>query len=481
MNTLPALFEERMRKLLPEESEAFFAALQTEPPVSIRLNPGKPVPISRLFPDEQIGLPVSWCESAYYLKSRPVFTLDPCLHSGTYYVQEASSMFLHHIFGQILPAHPVRVLDLCAAPGGKSTLIASRLSSGSLLVANEVIRSRAGILKENMIKWGTSHVVVTNNDPADFHHLKGAFDIIVVDAPCSGEGMFRKDPAAITEWSAANVAHCAERQRAILSDVWNALRPGGLFIYSTCTYNTEENEEMIGFLRKKFGAIPLTVDIDPAWNITPALVGDLPAYRFMPHRTRGEGLFMAILRKPGEPGETRREALLSTAEKTEKRNKKNKTPRIAIHDEWRLLVANPDRYTFISDEEKIIAIPAEYTTDYKLLDRHLDLLHTGITVATLKGKDYVPHISLALSTAFDTNQVVHYEAPLDTALAYLRRESLFLPTDLPRGYILVTYEGFPLGWAKHLGNRTNNLYPQEWRIRSGYTPDTPFELNIAPK
>ena len=481
MNTLPALFEERMRKLLPEESEAFFAALQTEPPVSIRLNPGKPVPISRIFPDEQIGLPVSWCESAYYLKSRPVFTLDPCLHSGTYYVQEASSMFLYHIFGQILPAHPVRVLDLCAAPGGKSTLIASRLSSGSLLVANEVIRSRAGILKENMIKWGTSHVVVTNNDPADFHHLKGAFDIIVVDAPCSGEGMFRKDPAAITEWSAANVAHCAERQRAILTDVWNALRPGGLFIYSTCTYNTEENEEMIGFLRKKFGAIPLTVDIDPAWNITPALVGDLPAYRFMPHRTRGEGLFMAILRKPGEPGETRREALLSTAEKTEKRNKKNKTPRIAIPDEWRLLVANPDRYTFISDEEKIIAIPAEYTTDYKLLDRHLDLLHTGITVATLKGKDYVPHISLALSTAFDTNQVVHYEASLDTALAYLRRESLFLPTDLPRGYILVTYEGFPLGWAKHLGNRTNNLYPQEWRIRSGYTPDTPFELNIAPK
>lgn len=293
--------------------------------------------------------------------------------------------------------------------------------------------------------------------------------------------MFRKDPAAITEWSVANVAHCAERQRAILTDVWNALRPGGLFIYSTCTYNTEENEEMVGFLRKKFGAIPLTVDIAPAWNITPALVGDLPAYRFMPHRTRGEGLFMAILRKPGEPGETRREALLSTAEKTEKRNKKNKTPRIAIPDEWRLLVANPDRYTFISDEEKIIAIPAEYTTDYKLLDRHLDLLHTGITVATLKGKDYVPHISLALSTAFDTNKVVHYEASLDTALAYLRRESLFLPTDLPRGYILVTYEGFPLGWAKHLGNRTNNLYPQEWRIRSGYTPDTPFELNIAPK
>ena len=254
MNTLPALFEERMRKLLPEESEAFFAALQTEPPVSIRLNPGKPVPISRLFPDEQIGLPVSWCESAYYLKSRPVFTLDPCLHSGTYYVQEASSMFLYHIFGQILPAHPVRVLDLCAAPGGKSTLIASRLSSGSLLVANEVIRSRAGILKENMIKWGTSHVVVTNNDPADFHHLKGAFDIIVVDAPCSGEGMFRKDPGAIQEWNESNLQLCSERQQRILADIWPCLKPGGFLVYSTCTYNPGENEAILERLIRKYGA-----------------------------------------------------------------------------------------------------------------------------------------------------------------------------------------------------------------------------------
>ena len=253
MNTLPALFEERMRKLLPEESEAFFAALQTEPPVSIRLNPGKPVPISRLFPDEQIGLPVSWCESAYYLKSRPVFTLDPCLHSGTYYVQEASSMFLYHIFGQILPAHPVRVLDLCAAPGGKSTLIASRLSSGSLLVANEVIRSRAGILKENMIKWGTSHVVVTNNDPADFHHLKGAFDIIVVDAPCSGEGMFRKDPGAIQEWNESNLQLCSERQQRILADIWPCLKPGGFLELSRETQPlTVIISTLTGFREKDF-------------------------------------------------------------------------------------------------------------------------------------------------------------------------------------------------------------------------------------
>ena len=476
---LPEKFEDRMKKMLGDEYDDFIKSMDETPIFTgIRINTSKVGAKDAVIKEFGELQNVPWCSDGFYADKSKISGNHPYHLAGLFYFQEPSAM-------STVSALNIKsddyVLDLCAAPGGKSTDAVASLPVGSLIVSNEVIPNRAHILTENIVKWGSPYCIVTRNEASAFGALEEYFDIIAADVPCSGEGMFRKDPAAITEWSAANVAHCAERQRAILTDVWNALRPGGLFIYSTCTYNTEENEEMIGFLRKKFGAIPLTVDIDPAWNITPALVGDLPAYRFMPHRTRGEGLFMAILRKPGEPGETRREALLSTAEKTEKRNKKNKTPRIAIPDEWRLLVANPDRYTFISDEEKIIAIPAEYTTDYKLLDRHLDLLHTGITVATLKGKDYVPHISLALSTAFDTNQVVHYEASLDTALAYLRRESLFLPTDLPRGYILVTYEGFPLGWAKHLGNRTNNLYPQEWRIRSGYTPDTPFELNIAPK
>ena len=367
MTDLPAPFIERTRRLLGDDYPRFAEALESESPTSIRLNPSKSTPTGT------IGDPVLWARHGFYLSSRPTFTFDPRLHAGAYYVQEAASMFLNRVIRQYVH-EPVRYLDLCAAPGGKSTDAVASLPVGSLIVSNEVIPNRAHILAENIVKWGSPYCIVTRNEASAFGALEEYFDIIAADVPCSGEGMFRKDPAAITEWSAANVAHCAERQRAILTDVWNALRPGGLFIYSTCTYNTEENEEMIGFLRKKFGAIPLTVDIDPAWNITPALVGDLPAYRFMPHRTRGEGLFMAILRKPGEPGETRREALLSTAEKTEKRNKKNKTPRIAIPDEWRLLVANPDRYTFISDEEKIIAIPAEYTTDYKLLDRDLDLI-----------------------------------------------------------------------------------------------------------
>ncbi len=317
MTDLPAPFIERTRRLLGDDYPRFAESLESESPTSIRLNPSKSTPTGT------IGDPVLWAQHGFYLSSRPTFTFDPRLHAGAYYVQEAASMFLNRVIRQYVH-EPVRYLDLCAAPGGKSTDAVASLPVGSLIVSNEVIPNRAHILAENIVKWGSPYCIVTRNEASAFGALEEYFDIIAADVP---------------------------------------------------------------------------------------------------------------------PGETRREALLSTTEKTEKRNKKNKTPRIAIPDEWRLLVANPDSYTFISDEEKIIAIPAEYTTDYKLLDRHLDLLHAGITVATLKGKDYVPHISLALSTAFDMNKVVRYEASLDTALAYLRRESLFLPTDLPRGYILVTYEG----------------------------------------
>ena len=412
MNTLPALFEERMRKLLPEESEAFFAALQTEPPVSIRLNPGKPVPISRLFPDEQIGLPVSWCESAYYLKSRPVFTLDPCLHSGTYYVQEASSMFLHHIFGQILPAHPVRVLDLCAAPGGKSTLIASRLSSGSLLVANEVIRSRAGILKENMIKWGTSHVVVTNNDPADFHHLKGAFDIIVVDAPCSGEGMFRKDPGAIQEWNESNLQLFSERQQRILADIWPCLKPGGFLVYSTCTYNPGENEAILERLIRKYGA--RSIEIAP--------------------------LFPGIV--PGN----------STAH--------------CYHfpGDIRAYIRTPEYYRPYAKDNIIGVIPEQHSEFIQLLEANLHILYQGCEIAEIINRKSKPLPSLALWQGLNKANCALLDTDRMTALTFLKKEDIPVPPKTAE-WLLVTYRGQGLGWCKHLGNRLNNYYPKEWRIR----------------
>ena len=465
MMELPAAFIDRTRRLLGSDYDRFEHALGTESPVSIRLNPAK----SRLV--EAPGEVVPWSQWGYYLPERPAFTFDPCFHAGAYYVQEAASMFLHRVIDQYIDT-PVRYLDVCAAPGGKSTDAMASLPAGSLVVSNEVVPNRAYILAENMVKWGSPYSIVTRNEAADFAPLDGYFDVVATDVPCSGEGMFRKDPNAIAEWSPAGVGRCAERQRQILTDIWPALRPGGLLIYSTCTYNTEENEEMVLFLMNQLGAIPLAVDTDPAWGIAPALMPGVIAYRFMPHRTRGEGLFMAVLQKPGKPDDSLRARLLDTP--SGKRNKKGKAPAPAtsVPDEWRHRLAHPDNFDFVSRNDTFLAIPREYRADYQLLDRHLTLLHAGIALATAKGRDYIPHPSLALSTALDPEKSPRFEADLATALAYLRRKSIVLPPDLPRGYLLVAYHGFPLGWVKNLGNRANNLYPQEWRIRSGYTPDS---------
>ena len=253
MISLPTAFTERMQQLLGNESETFFQALVSESPTSIRLNPEKTANTDLPF-SELLSRQVPWCSNGYYLKERPSFTSDPLLHGGAYYVQEASSMFLQVVLQQITGDTPLRVLDLCAAPGGKSTLLANNLPKDSLLVSNEVIKSRASILKENIIKWGYDHIVVTNSDPNRFTGMKGAFDMILVDAPCSGEGMFRKDEKAITEWSENNLCLCEERQKRILSDVWDALAPGGYLVYSTCTYNPGENEDILNWILTTFDA-----------------------------------------------------------------------------------------------------------------------------------------------------------------------------------------------------------------------------------
>jgi 16S rRNA C967 or C1407 C5-methylase (RsmB/RsmF family) len=257
---------------------------------------------------------VKWCEAGYYLKERPSFTFDPLFHAGCYYVQEASSMFLEQVMKlYVAPGKPIRMLDLCAAPGGKSTHARSLLPEGSLLVSNEVVRNRAQILAENLYKWGYSDTIITNNQPEDFKRLRGFFDVILVDAPCSGEGMFRKDPDAVSEWSAANVELCSKRQRRIVEDIWPALADNGLLVYSTCTYNIKENEENVSWMVSRFGAQPQVVGVPKEWCITGNLAGsDFPVYRFLPHKTKGEGFFMAVLRKPdeGEGVQTQNSALL---------------------------------------------------------------------------------------------------------------------------------------------------------------------------
>lgn len=461
---LPASFEHTMRNLLGEGYEAFREALLGEPAVSIRLNPAK-------WHEAVSYEPVPWATHAYYLQERPAFTFDPLFHGGCYYVQEASSMFVERAVKQHLGEARV-ALDLCAAPGGKSTLLRSLLPDDCVLVSNEVMRPRAQVLAENITKWGHNRCVVTSNYPADFTPLGEVFDLVLVDAPCSGEGMFRKDEVAVAEWSPENVEVCWKRQRDILTDIWPTLRPGALLIYSTCTFNTEEDEENVRWMVNELGAELLPVATDESWGITPSLVpGVEHAYRFLPGRTRGEGFFLAVLRKGGEPsahqvvvpdGTTRR--------KSADKKAKGKQPVQAVPAACRAWLKG-DAYIYKVVGEEVMAMPADMEPLVEMLAARLHLVHWGIPLATLKGRDAIPAHALAMSTALSTEAFAMCEIPYADALRYLHREAVTLAADAPRGFVIVTYRGIPLGFVKNLGNRANNLYPNEWRIRSGHFPE----------
>ena len=360
-----------------------------EPPVSIRLNPRKTEGMTVAG-----GEPVPWCRDGYYLPRRPQFTMDPLLHAGCYYVQEAASMFLDEVLRQHLPSHPLMALDLCAAPGGKSTLLRAVLPDDCVLYSNEPVRQRASILLENTMKWGYSNHIVTNAYPRDYRASKLRFDVILCDVPCSGEGMFRRDEATISEWSPQHVERCWQLQRDIVTDAWACLNDGGLLIYSTCTFNTKENEENVRWFCETFDdARLLTVDTKPEWHITGSLLKgfDAPVYRFIPGITRSEGLFMSAIRKGG---------------------------------------------TSVSSRQKGST--------------------KGLRVLTA---DYG-------HPATDVQVELNYAQ----ALAYLRGEALQLPADTPRGMVVVTFMGHPLGTAKNIGSRTNNQYPKEWRIKTTHIP-----------
>ena len=359
---LPADFIQTTRTLLGDERYARFAhALDQEPPVSIRLNPTK---CRDLVPAHAKGQ-VPWCLEGYYLSERPTFTFDPLLHAGCYYVQEASSMFISHVLRQMV-ANAVSMLDLCAAPGGKTTAAISALPTGSTIVANEPVRQRAQVLTENVQKWGAPCCTVTSKQARQFQAEQAQFDVILTDVPCSGEGMFRKDPNAASEWSAAAVAKCQQLQRTIVADIWPCLKPGGLLIYSTCTINTRENEENVMWIMGEMGATLESVPIESQWGILGSLLSDLPGpvYRFLPGFAQGEGLFMAILRKPA----------------------------------------------------------------------------------------------------------VQVELTYQQAMAYLQRQALQLPPHVPSGLVELTFMGHRLGMANNIGSRANNLYPQQWRIKSTHIP-----------
>ena len=397
------------------DAGAFLSAMAEPPCVSVKINRRK---CSDPAETGYEGLqPVAWCDSGFYLPERPQFTLNPLLHAGVFYVQDASSMIHETLLGRILPlvssATPA-VLDLCAAPGGKTTSMINALPDGSLVVANEFDRKRSSILRENLLKWGYPDVIATSSPTSAFAKAGPRFDIVAVDAPCSGEGMMRKDDDARRQWSEGLVRQCAELQRTILADAIDALRPGGFLIYSTCTFNPVENEQQLLRLRDEKGLIPFDPQLPPEWGIGRQISGDIPALRFMPHLTRGEGQFAAILRKP-EDGDDRGGNNSKTAEAV------RKTARV-------------------------------------ILD--------GIPRTEMKGKTEMPTSEWALSTDFPADRYPRAEVDLATALSYLRHEAIRLPGDTPTGPVAICYKGHPLGMAKNLGSRANNLYPAAWRIRN---------------
>ena len=423
--TLPTAFEVYTKPLFGEERYNIFCkGLQQSSSVSIRLNPFKTSETTQIA-NRYEPIPIAWCKEGFYLNVRPNFTFDPLFHAGAYYVQEASSMFLSHVLRHLV-RKPVALLDLCAAPGGKTTCARTAIKEGSIVFSNEPINKRAQILAENVQKFGHSDVVVTNNYPMDYKKSKLEFDVIVADVPCSGEGMFRKDPQAISEWSEQNVVNCRQLQRSIIADIWENLKPGGLLIYSTCTFNALENEENVAWILNEYDAQLLEVPTEKTWNITGSLINNplgedkpFPVYRFIPGFTQGEGLFMAIIKKGG---------------------------------------------TSINLEPNAEKLVAE-------ANKKLKIMAHGVKQGIIKGKKIIPDHSLALAINGDRSSYPNVEIDYETAIKYLRHEAIMLSAVAPKGIVTLTYRGHAIGFANNLGNRAKNLYPQEWRIKSSHIPN----------
>lgn len=425
---------------------------------SVRLQPQKAPDITSLFPQLEAQR-VPWTKGGYYLSARPSFTFDPQFHAGAYYVQEASSMFLEEALRQTIPSGiPLKALDLCAAPGGKSTLLQAALPAGSLLVSNEVIRPRAALLADNLSRWGTPDVVVTNNDPRDFSRLEQFFDVMVVDAPCSGSGLFRRDPEAVQEWSYDNVMLCSQRQQRILADALPALKPGGILIYSTCSYAREEDEQILDWLMEHDNLVPLPLQLQPEWNIvaTESPVHKAAGYRFYPDKVKGEGLFIACFRKEGEA--------------VSPKKGKQKFTELPRKDAERILPwlrPGADVRMMAHDGEVLLLSPA-VAEEIPLL-KQLYIRKAGVKAGQLSVKELIPDHQLALSTIISP-ELPGTELSLEDALHYLRRDDLRLSAPL-KGWALMRFRGMNLGWAKILPNRVNNYYPKEMRILKSGMPE----------
>ena len=394
---------------------------------------------------------VPWSSFGYYLSERPSFTFDPLFHAGCYYVQEASSMFLEQALKQTTDLSlSLKVLDLCAAPGGKSTLIQSLISDESLLVSNEVIKNRANILKQNIIKWGSQNAVVTNNDPRHFSKLKSFFDVMVVDAPCSGSGLFRKDVEAINEWSEENVMLCCGRQKRIIADAFACLKKDGLLIYSTCSYSKEEDEDIADWLSSELKMQSEKLIIEDEWNILETQSEKTASfgYRFFPDKVKGEGFYIACFRKTSDEEEINfRPARLEEATIKEKN----------IVEPW---LNNKDVH--LLKTPFIHALPNNLSGDYSILKNALNIQYAGVNIGEVMKDKLVPDHALALSNLL-AEHIPKTELAYDEAIRYLQRADINVNT-IQKGWQLVYYQGHNLGWINALPNRINNYYPKELRI-----------------
>ena len=446
-SSLPPEFLQQMNELLGTEAQDFLDSLHTIPAVSVSQH------VLKIKKWKENIRGVKWNKRGVYLPERPVFTLDPSFHAGAYYVQEASSMIISHVYQQLNPLNrPLRILDLCAAPGGKSVLLANEMSEGSLLVCNEVIRSRYTVLRYNLDKWGIGGIVTTSHDSEDFGAFEDWFDFVLVDAPCSGEGMFRKDPEAVAEWSTRHVAHCAARQQRILAAAAKLVKPGGHLVYSTCTYNVLENDDNARWLIAQGGWELKQLSFEADWNITERN----PGYQLYPHRVQGEGLYVCAFSKTDEHSPAKPK-WPSASGKLMLPPKKFQ----GLSDRW--LQDPTEQVVRIDPAGRWRSIPAVLMTDVEALATHLSRIEVGLVLGEVKGNDLIPAPALALHTAIRTDlPAVALSTP--EALAYLRKENPPLPTSAS-GWTLIRYEELALGWIKGLGNRYNNYYPTEWRIR----------------
>lgn len=446
---LPHAFISRMRESLQEEYEEFEDVLEGEAISSIRLHPVKAKGVENQLP--LISSNVPWHPHAYYLRERPTFTLDPFYHAGTYYVQEAASMMLYQMC-EFKDA--VTILDLCAAPGGKSTLLAGAMPEGSFLVSNEVIANRTKILAENMSRWGNPATLILQNDPVAFQAMAEFFDYLIVDAPCSGEGLFRKDPQSRERWSESAVEACAARQKRILADALPSLKPGGYLIYSTCTFSPEENEEIIRWLLRsfpkeltlapvpgleKFGSIPLSLEGEA-----------YAAYRCMPHKLQGEGLFISRLRKKGNT-----EAFSWIIPRPAKMDKTT-SGFLATH------TLPPSHLAAEVFQDKLFLRHPAHAQFHK---KPFRIKANGLYAGKIHRMDVAPSHELALSEILRKDILPMWELTYEQAISYLRKEEIRIPPPKDKGWLLITYQGQALGWAKAVGKRSRNHFPVNWRIK----------------